>query len=202
LIISVNIVNHALPALSVTVNGGIPTYEEFKTSLGHQVYKVKDLYLYSDVTTQLTGALNYNMLDADGNKQVTNIVTTVTPYQTANALTVNLDKTSVPIILNGNSSVATKILPNAFLRVILYTKRITNSFNMPNNFDLFEPNENDTQPVMPIETIAEVPIEIVNAPPIEFPNKVQNKNAIINEIIIISAITIASIILFKHLSKK
>ena len=196
MIIAVNIVNHLLPALSVTVNGGAPTYNELINSFGNQVYKVDDLYLYSDVTRQLTGALNYNMLDADGNKHVTNVITTVTPYQTANALTVDLDKTNVPIILNGNSSVATQILPNAFLRVILYAKRITNSFNMPTNFDLYEPSLNELQPVVPIEKIAQVPVDVIV-------EKIQKKKLINTEdIIVITAIVISSLILFNHFSKK
>jgi hypothetical protein len=135
MIFNVQIVNHAVPAISVVVadnsaSGGV-TYQELKNSLGNQVYEVGCLYLYSDNDRQLTGAINYNRFDVNGNKDVTNIITAVDPYQFSGSLLVPLrGKTSTPIIFNGNSSVSATILPNTFLQAKFLVDRITNKLGL------------------------------------------------------------------------
>lgn len=139
MIFNVNIINHTLPAISVKVadggNGvGGVTYKELKQSLGNQVYEVGCLYLYSDNERQLTGVINYNIYDVNGNANITNVVTAVDPYQNVNSLLVKLsDKVNSPIIFNGNSSVSTTILPNTYFQVKFLSDRITNKLGLINS---------------------------------------------------------------------
>lgn len=131
MIFNVSIVSHTTPAVSVNVadSSGV-TYNQIKQSLGSQVYDVEGLYLYSDNISQLTGVIKYQRYDVTGNQNVTNIVTTIDPYQDANSLIIDLQKTATPIVLNGNSSVATVILPNTYLQLKFLAKRITSSFEL------------------------------------------------------------------------
>lgn len=139
MIFNVEIVNHTLPAVSVIVadrgNGvGGVSYTELKNSLGQQIYDVGCLYLYTTNDTQLSNVINYNIYDVNGNVDVTNIVTTIDPYQYVGSLLVNLkDKTNTPIILNGNSSVSTTILPNSNLQIKFLADRITNKLGQLNS---------------------------------------------------------------------
>jgi hypothetical protein len=139
MLFNVQIINHALPAVSVNVadkgNGvGGVTYAELKQSLGQQTYDVGCLYLYSDNQTQLAGVINYNIFDSNGNAKVTNVVTTIDPYQFVGSLLVNLkDKVNIPIILNGNSSVSTQVLPNTFFQVKFLADRVNNKLGLINS---------------------------------------------------------------------
>jgi hypothetical protein len=74
--------------------------------------------------------IKYNRYDATGNQEVTNITTTVDPYSFVNAIDVDLKQYPIGIILNGNSTLSTTILPNAYLQVKLYCRRITNAFGL------------------------------------------------------------------------
>lgn len=133
---SANIVNHANPGVSVTVadSSGV-TYQQIKNSLGQHVYLVQGLYLYSENINQLIGVINYSRYDATGNQNITNIVTTVDPYEFGLSINVDLSKTPEPIVINGNNSFSTTILPNTYLEVKFYSKRQTSSFGMNlNNF--------------------------------------------------------------------
>jgi hypothetical protein len=145
MVFNVQIINHVVPAISVSVadggNGvGGVTYAELKQSLGNQVYDVGCLYLYSDNQQQLLGVINYNIYDVNGNAKVTNVVTTIDPYQHSNSLLISLkDKINIPIILNGNSSVSTTVLPNTFFQVKFLADRITNKLGLVNsNFTQME----------------------------------------------------------------
>lgn len=146
MVFNVQIINHTIPAISVIVadkGNGISngaTYAEVKQSLGQQTYDVGCLYLYSDNQTQLAGVINYNIFDVNGNAKVTNVVTTIDPYQHANSLLVTLkDKVNIPIILNGNSSVSTTVLPNTFFQVKFLADRVTNKLGLVNsNFTQME----------------------------------------------------------------
>lgn len=145
MLFNVQIINHALPAISVSVadggNGvGGVTYAELKQSLGNQVYDVGCLYLYSDNEKQLTGVINYNIFDVNGNANITNVVTAVDPYQNVNSLLVKIsDKVNSPIIFNGNSSVSTIVLANTFFQVKFLADRITNKLGLINsNFKQME----------------------------------------------------------------
>jgi hypothetical protein len=145
MIFPVQVVNHTVPAISVVVadkgNGvGGVTYAELKQSLGQQVYDVGCLYLYSDNQNQLTGVINYNIFDSNGTADVTNIVTAVDPYQFVGSLLIPLkDKVNIPVILNGNSSVSTTVLPNTYFQVKFLADRISNKLGLLNsNFTQME----------------------------------------------------------------
>lgn len=127
------IINNTLPEVSVTVadSGNPPvTYNQIKNSLGNQVYNIDSFYLFSTVANQLIGVIKYNRYDATGNQEITNIATTVDPYQYVNAINVDLTQYPIGIILNGNSSLSSVILPNAYLQLKLYCRRITNGFDI------------------------------------------------------------------------
>ena len=134
MIFPVNVVNHINPAYSVIIadGGGVNgvTYGQLKNSLGQQVYLVESLYIYSPTFRQLIGTIKYSRYDVSGSQDITNIATTVDPYQDANAISLSLEKTATPIILNGNSYASFKLLPNTFLQIKFISKRITNSFGM------------------------------------------------------------------------
>jgi hypothetical protein len=139
MLFNVQIINHAVPAVSVSVadkgNGvGGVTYAELKQSLGQQTYDVGCLYLYSDNQTQLAGVINYNIFDSNGNAKVTNVVTAIDPYQFSGSLLINIkDKVNIPIILNGNSSVSTEVLPNTFFQVKFLADRVNNKLGLINS---------------------------------------------------------------------
>lgn len=125
------IVNTSTPPLVVTVaDPGVPgvTYEQLKNSLGQYVYLVQGFYVYSSTFNQLIGAINYSRYDSDGNQDLTNIITTVDPYQDANSIVVDLERFPTDVIFNGNSSVNFTVLGNATLQLKLYCRRIENSF--------------------------------------------------------------------------
>ena len=133
MVLNATIINHTAPAVSVVVadNVGNVTYNQLRNSLGNQVYDVQGLYLYSQNASQLIGIINYNIYQSTGDKDVTNIVTTVDPYQFSGSIIVDLkDKVNSPIILNGQSSVSTAILPNTYLQIKFLAERTTNSFGM------------------------------------------------------------------------
>lgn len=131
---NVQIIQHAEAAVTVSVSdpvsGGLQpvTYSALRRSLGTQVYSVNVLYLYSENVNQLTGAINYNVFDASGNQNVTNLVTAIDPYQYSNSLYIDINKTNVPIVFNGNSSLSATILPNTSVQVKFFATRLTNSF--------------------------------------------------------------------------
>lgn len=119
------------PALVVTVaDPGVPgvTYNQLKNSLGQYVYLLQGFYLQATTLPQLIGAIKYLRYDADGNQVVTNITTTVDPYQDQNSIIVDLANFETDVIFNGNSSVQATILGNEQLTLKLYTRRITASF--------------------------------------------------------------------------
>ena len=129
-VFNVQILNDS-PALEVTVqDSGVPavTYAQIKNSLGQYVYLVEAFYMYSENLSQLIGLVNYNRYDSDGNKIVTNIATTVDPYQDNTSIVVDLSDYNTDVVLNGNSSFSATILPNADVKLTMYTKRINNSF--------------------------------------------------------------------------
>lgn len=119
------------PALVVTVaDPGVPgvTYNQVKNSLGNYVYLLQGFYLRSTTLNQLIGAIKYLRYDADGNQIVTNITTTVDPYQDQNSIIVDLANFETDVIFNGNSSVQATILPFEQVELKMYFRRITSSF--------------------------------------------------------------------------
>jgi hypothetical protein len=129
-VFNVQILNDS-PALLVEIqDAGVPavTYSQVRNSLGQYIYLVEAFYMYCSNLSQLIGLVNYNRYDADGNKFVTNIATTVDPYQDNTSIVVDLSDYNTDVVLNGNSSFSATILPNADVKLTMYTKRITTSF--------------------------------------------------------------------------
>lgn len=129
-VFNVQILNNS-PALLVEVqDSGVPavTYSQVRNSLGQYIYLVEAFYMYCTNLSQLIGLVNYNRYDSDGNKFVTNIATTVDPYQDNTSIVVDLSDYGSDVVLNGNSSLSATILPNADVKITMYTKRITTSF--------------------------------------------------------------------------
>jgi hypothetical protein len=88
---------------------------------------------------QLIGTVQYNRYDVNGDRKITTIPTTVDPYQASSAIVGDLQQSDTYFILNGNSSLATTILPLTTLEFTLYCKRITNSFGANlNSFKIME----------------------------------------------------------------
>lgn len=145
MIFSVNIVNHTLPQVSViAADSGVPavTYNQIKYSLGNHIYNIEKVYLQSTLLEQLIGTIQYNRYEASGNQEFKNITTTVDPFQPAKAIYIDLKSIGDGrpfFILNGNSNLQSTILPNAYIQLTLYCKRITNSFGMNlNSFKMME----------------------------------------------------------------
>lgn len=141
MIYPVQIINYALdnPEVSVTVaDAGVPavTYAQVRQSLGTQVYKINELYLYSENINQLLGVIQYQIFDSNGNQKYSSIATTIDPYSgNVVAIDIDLRKYEQDFILNGNSSFAATILPNTYLQVKFYAVRVTNEFG--GNLDNF-----------------------------------------------------------------
>ena len=146
-IFPVQIINNTIPALSVEVaDSGVPavTYQQVKQSLGTQVYKINELYIYSENINQLLGVIQYQRFDSDGNQTYSSIATTIDPYSgNAVAITIDLKQYQDDFILNGNSSFSSTILPNTYVQVKFWANRITNEFGRNlNNFQQIEIDAN------------------------------------------------------------
>lgn len=128
----VQIINNLIPALSVqAADSGVPaiTYDQIKQSLGRQVYKVNEIYIFSENTNQLLGIIQYQRFDSNGKQSYSNIITTIDPYQgNNNATTVNLDNYADKFILNGNSSFSSSIASETYVKFKFWADRVTNEF--------------------------------------------------------------------------
>lgn len=143
----VQIINNTIPALSVEVaDSGVPavTYQQVKQSLGTQVYKINELYIYSENINQLLGVIQYQRFDSDGNQTYSSIATTIDPYSgNAVAITIDLRQYQDDFILNGNSSFSSTILPNTYVQLKFWSNRVTNEFGRNlNNFQQIEIDAN------------------------------------------------------------
>jgi len=145
MVIPAIVINHATPAISVVnQDSGVPpvTYNQIKQSLGAQVYKVTGLNMYSTNINQLMGNIQYQIFDSAGNQNYTSITNTIDPYAgNVVSIDVDLSRYTANFILNGNSSLATTILPLTNLKVQFYTSRITNAFG--DNLENFKQIEVD-----------------------------------------------------------
>ena len=70
------------PAVSVTSSGSsTPSYEQVRRSLGDNVYNAYEVYLASQFLQQISGVLQFNKYDSNGNITNYDIVPFVSPYQ-------------------------------------------------------------------------------------------------------------------------
>lgn len=139
---AVNIVAHTLPAVSVIIaDSGVPSlsYAQLRNSIGHDVYNINGLYIYSSNLKQLTGIIQYNMYDTDGNQRFKSITTAVDAYQHTTSLNVDLKNFDSSLILNGNSNLSTTILAGTYVQLGLHCTRVRNSDGLDvNNFELMQ----------------------------------------------------------------
>lgn len=129
------------PALVVTIaDPGVPgvTYQQVKNSLGQYVYMLQGFYVTATSLSQLIGVVKYLRYDANGNQLVTNIISTVDPYQDQKAVVIDLANFESDVVLNGNSNVQFVVKPNVQMQLKMYTRRITSSFgrNLKNYLDM------------------------------------------------------------------
>ena len=131
-VFAVEILNNATPALSVEVaDSGVPpvTYQQVKQSLGSQVYKILELYMYSENINQLMGIIQYQRFDSDGRQTLSSVTKPIDPYAGVSvANLIDLQNYKDEFILNGNSSFSATILPNTYLQLKFWANRITNEF--------------------------------------------------------------------------
>jgi len=137
-VITANIITHSTPAVSINT-GSTVSYEQLVNSLGTQVYKIRGYYIYCSVFSQLISQILYNRYDINGNSKSLTIAQMYDPYMYTNSMYVDTEAYDESIVLNGNSSLATTLLPNSYIQIHFYCKRVTNSFgNNLNNFEALE----------------------------------------------------------------
>jgi len=119
----VTITTSTTPAISVTMSGNT-TYAQFKQSLGQYVYNVLTAYLYSNNLTQIQNVFLYNKYDSDGNQSFRNIISAISPYQSANSI--YLDTQNQNVVIDGRDTIDFTMLPNTTLQIKLYVNRISN----------------------------------------------------------------------------
>jgi hypothetical protein len=135
-VINAQVINHAQPAVSVGIdNGGggnvTPvTYQQLRNSLGNHNYDVGSIYIYAQDYSQISGSIYYNVFDGNGNVNNYSIISALDPYQNTTAINIDTQKMPVPVLFNGNSSVAATIQANEYVQVTFSTKRVTQSFGM------------------------------------------------------------------------
>ena len=128
---------------AVTISGSNITYDQVKNSLGDYAYLVDRVYIWADNPQQITGVALYNYLDATGVQRYVALTPTKDPYQNQPALYYDLKPYNV--VFNGNSQLSFNLLPNVYLQLTFYSKRVgkqdkLNELN-PSNFKLFETEE-------------------------------------------------------------
>lgn len=122
------------PAVSITTANPNLTYDMFRESLGDYAYEVDVYYVSAQSINQVMGVAQYNYLNADGMQRYISLTPVLDPNQFQAA--VYYDTKYADIILNGNSQVSFKLLPNELISLTLYTKRISKQTGMeaPDNF--------------------------------------------------------------------
>ena len=131
-VFNVSIIVHSVPGVSVTMGNPTSngygnyviqgtTYQQVLASLGTDVYEAFLLYEQSLTTAQITQPISYLRYDTNGNQIASPITPAKDPYQMQSSLFSDLPDGL--IVINGNSSLQTTILPNTDLNLKLYTFR-------------------------------------------------------------------------------
>jgi hypothetical protein len=164
------------PALTITVQdsgpggGGGTTYAQIRNAFSQNNYEVQGMYMYSPDIQQLTNVIQYNSLDVNGTKQILNITNTIDPNQLISSSIVDLSQFDGNVVFNGNSFIASNILPFNSLQMKFLAKNINTNSELPNNFldiqnitntKFFEPSSGD------ISIFERNEAEILNAIPEE-----------------------------------
>jgi hypothetical protein len=112
------------PAVLVTSSGAnTPTYEEIRRSLGDNVYHAFEVYFASNNFQQISGVLQFNKYDSNGNITNYDIVPFVSPYQRQKTLFYKLD--SKQTIIDGRNTFQFPILPNTSLKFQLFSEHVS-----------------------------------------------------------------------------
>ena len=164
------------PALTITVQdsgpggGGGTSYAQIRNAFSQNNYEVQGMYMYSPDIQQLTNVIQYNSLDVNGTKQILNITNTIDPNQLISSSIVDLSQFDGNVVFNGNSFIASEILPFNSLQMKFLAKNINTNSELPNNFldiqnatntKFFEPTSGD------ISIFERNEAEILNAIPEE-----------------------------------
>lgn len=132
------IIINTTPAVSVTSTN--VTYAEIKQSLGDYVYFVEELYLASTIFNQIKGILKYQHYNVNGNQVLDSLTPAPSPYQYQNTIFYNTKQFDV--ILDGQSNLKFKLLPNAQIKIQFFTNRVAKRDALdiinPNNFKSIE----------------------------------------------------------------
>jgi len=102
------------PAVLVTTSGAsTPTYEQIRRSLGDNVYNAYEVYFSSNNFQQISGVLQFNKYDSNGNITNYDIVPFVSPYQKQKTLFFQLN--SRDTVIDGRNTFQFPLLPNTAL---------------------------------------------------------------------------------------
>jgi hypothetical protein len=166
------------PAVLVTIQeggggfGGGVTYGQVISSYGLNNYEVQGLYLYSPNTSQLNKPISYSSYNASGDAQVIAIPNVVDPNQIIPSSLVDLSQFGGSIILDGQATINTQVLPKNTLQIKFLSKEITTNAQLSNNFldieaatntKFFEPPQSDISEFerKDAELIDAIPEEVV-----------------------------------------
>jgi hypothetical protein len=107
------------PAVLVTTSGAsTPTYEQIRRSLGDNVYNAYEVYFASNNFQQISGVLQFNKYDSNGNITNYDIVPFVSPYQKQKTLFFQLN--SRETIIDGRNTFQFPLLPNTALNFKIF----------------------------------------------------------------------------------
>lgn len=138
-IFQANVSVNVPPALTV-VPSGTTTYQQFKNSLGNDIYHVKRIYLDTDNNQQIRGGFTYSHYDSAGKQIFETVTTTLDPYQVQAALYVDVSNKNV--ILDGRNYIRFPLLPQTQVSVKLLAEKISEQQVLdrisPNNFQQLE----------------------------------------------------------------
>ena len=169
------------PALTITIQDsaaggggtGGPTYAQVRNAFSQNNYEVQGMYLYSPDIQQLSNVIQYNYLDASGNKQILNVTNMIDPNQFATSSLIDLSKFEGAVIFNGNSFISSSIAPFGQLQMKFLAKNINTNSDLSSNFldiqnatntKFFEPTDGS------ISIFERNEAEILNAIPEELVN--------------------------------
>lgn len=112
------------PAVAVTSSGSsTPTYEQVRRSLGDNVYNAYEVYLSSQFLQQISGVLQFNKYDSNGNITNYDIVPFISPYQRQKTLFFGLN--SKETIIDGRNTFQFSLLPNASLNFKIFMEHVS-----------------------------------------------------------------------------
>lgn len=112
------------PAVLVTSSGSsTPSYEEVRRSLGDNVYNAYEVYLASGLLQQISGVLQFNKYDSNGNITNYDIVPFVSPYQKQKTLFFGLN--SRETVIDGRNTFQFTLLPNSTLNFKVFMEHVS-----------------------------------------------------------------------------